>query len=86
MAKNRTSGWKRLIDGYPWFGGSDAYPLPAYSEFMPAPRVGYSLHGELDETLFAPDDEHGWQVPEIEEDYELRVGLEHIARQVGGNN
>jgi hypothetical protein len=85
MAKNRTSGWKRLIDGYPWFVGSDAYPLPAYSEFMPAPRVGYSLYGELDETLFAHEDEHGWQVPEIEEDYELRVGLEHIAQQVVGH-
>ena len=85
MTKTRTTGWKRLINGYPWFVGAGAYPLPAYSEFMPAPRVGYSLYGELDDGLFADEAEHAWQVAEIEQEYELRPGLEHIAKQVIGH-
>jgi hypothetical protein len=82
MAKTRPAGWRQLIEGYPWFVGSGAYPLPAYSEFMPAPRVGYSLYGERDEALFTSEAAFGWQVAEIEEEYELRPGLEHVAQQV----
>ncbi len=75
-------GWQKLVEGYPWFTGEGRYPLPAYSEFMPAPRVGCSLYGDIDEALFRPDDPIGWPVAEIDEEYELRPGLEHIARQV----
>ena len=82
MNKTRPIGWKKLIEGSPWFVGEGAFPLPAYSEFMPAPQLGYSLYGELDDTLFARDDEYGWRVSEVEEEYELRPGLEHIGQQV----
>lgn len=82
MNKTRPIGWKKLIEGSPWFVGEGAFPLPAYSEFMPAPQLGYSLYGELDDTLFGHDDEYGWRVSEVEEEYELRPGLEHIGRQV----
>ena len=85
LAKTRTAGWKKLIEGFPWFVGEGAFPLPAYSEFMPAPRVGYSLYGERDEALFTPEDAFGWQVAEIEEEFELRPGLEHVAQQVIGH-
>jgi hypothetical protein len=85
MATPRLIGWQKIIDGYPWFEGEGRYPIPAYSEFMPAPRVGRSLYGDIDEALFAANDPHGWRVPEIEEEYELRPGLEHIARQVMGH-
>src|SRR5512143_2739010 len=82
MSASRSTDWKRLVEGYPWFTGEGSYPIPAYSEFMPAPRVGCNLYGEIDETLFLEDDPFGWQVSEIEDEYELRPGLEQIARQV----
>ena len=75
-------GWRRLVDGYPWFEGEGGYPIPAYSEFMPAPRVGVNLYGEVDAALFDDSDPHGWRVSEAEEAHELRPGLQHIAAQV----
>ena len=75
-------GWRRLVDGYPWFEGEGGYPIPAYSEFMPAPRVGVNLYGEVDAALFDDADPHGWRVSEAEEAHELRPGLQHIAAQV----
>ena len=33
-------GWKRLTAGGPWFRGPGQYPIAAYSEFMPPPRLG----------------------------------------------
>jgi hypothetical protein len=65
-----------------FFEGEGHYPLPAYSEFMPSPRVGCSQYGDIDATLFAADDPYGWRVPEVEEEYELRPGLAQIAEQV----
>ena len=82
MSKTHAVGWRQLLEGYPWFIGEGSCPIPAYSEFMPAPRVGYSLYGELDAASFAPDAVHGWHVSEMEEEYELRPGFEHIAQQV----
>ena len=85
MSKTRPIGWQKLVDGYPWFVGEGRYPLPAYSEFMPSPRVGVSPYGgAVDHTLFAEDDPYGWRVPEIEEEYELRPGLAQIAEQALG--
>ena len=84
MNKSHSTGWKKLVEGFPWFTGEGQYPIPAYSEFMPAPRVGCSLYGDIDRALFAEDDLFGWRVPEIEEEFELKPGLEQIARQVLG--
>ncbi len=84
MPKKQSIGWQKLVEGYPWFVGEGRYPLPAYSEFMPSPRVGCSLYGDIDKALFAEDDPYGWRVPEIEEEYELRPGLAQIAKQVLG--
>jgi hypothetical protein len=83
MATSRPVGWQKLIEGYPWFEGEGRYPIPAYSEFMPPPRVGCSPYGgDIDRALFAPDDPYGWRVSEIEEEFELQSGLAQIARQV----
>ncbi len=76
-------GWKRLIAGHPWFGGSGNYPLPAYSEFMPPPRLGRSPYGPMD-IAFSDHDPYGWHVSEIEMEYEINPGLENIADQIMG--
>ncbi|MGE5264870.1 MAG: hypothetical protein ACM3S0_15935, partial [Acidobacteriota bacterium] len=69
-------GWKKLVEGYPWFRGAGNYPLPAYSEFMPPPRLRQTPYGTLDLELFSEDDPFGWHISEIEEEYELKPGLE----------
>ena len=56
-------GWRRLLAGYPWFRGEGKYPLPAYSEFMPPPRVGRKPCGEIDYDLFSNDDEFAFSLP-----------------------
>ena len=55
-------GWRKLVAGFPWYEGEGRFPLPAYSEFMPSPRIGMSAYGELDSQLFADDDPWGWRI------------------------
>ncbi len=83
MNTSDNRGWKQLVAGYPWFETSGRYALPAYSEFMPPPRVGRSPYGAIG-TLFSEDDAHGWAVSEIEQAYELNPGLTNIAKQILG--
>ncbi len=77
-------GWKTLLDGAPWFTGEGAYPIAAYSEFMPPPRLGLKpyRHARREPLPFADDDPHGWQVTEYEEALELRPGLEQVGRRL----
>jgi hypothetical protein len=73
------TGWKRLVEGAPWFRTAGSYPIAAYSEFMPSPREvrkpyqGYEVK-ELD-----VNDPWGWPISEWEEAQELRPGLTHLA-------
>jgi hypothetical protein len=83
-AENRT-GRQILLEGYPWFSGKGRFPLPAYSEFMPPPRLGRRPCGETDPGLLPQDDPWGFCVSEIEEEYELQPGLRHLARQIAGS-
>lgn len=76
-------GWKRLIADYPWFEGTGSYPIPAYSEFMPPPRLGLSQYGSVD-TVFSEDDPYGWHVSEVEQEFELNPGLDKIAGEILG--
>jgi len=74
-------GWRALLADQT----SDAarhYPLPAYSEFMPPPRLGITPLDEVDNRFFSPNDPYGWPITEIEEEYDLKPGLEQIAAQV----
>ncbi len=82
MSAPEASGWKALVEGWPWYDGKNDYRIPAYSEFMPPPRVGCNLAGEIDRAVFADDDPYGWRISEVEEEYELRPGLEHIAQEI----
>jgi hypothetical protein len=85
METNVHSGWKKLIAGYPWFRCNDCYPIPAYSEFMPPPHLGYKPYGKPDSRILRDDDPFGWRITEIEEEYELRPGIEHIGQQIMKN-
>lgn len=82
MEKKQSTGWRKLTDGYPWFEGKGKFPLPAYSEFMPPPRLGCSPYGEIDSSIFHEDDEDGWYISELEEELELKPGIEHITKQI----
>src|SRR5262245_23925623 len=78
------SGWSKLIPRDNCFQRRDAYTIDAYSEFMPAPRVGWKPYGTLSVSphLLSPDDPFGWKVHEFDETLELQPGLYHIARQL----
>jgi len=76
-------GWQKLLKGFPWFIGEDRYPIRAYSEFMPPLRTGFNPStGQLYPWAFREEDPAGWQVLEMEEEYQLRPGLEEIGKQV----
>ena len=72
-------GWKRLVASASWQGGVCSYPIDAYSEFMPPPRLGIRAYGGQNGEIFDRDDPHGWLVSEYEENVELRPGLAHFA-------
>ena len=77
------TGWQTLMQDTKSFLGEGHYPLPAYSEFMPPPRLGvHPYRGEPDNLLFSDEDAFGWRVSELEEEYELAPGLEHLAKQI----
>jgi Peptidase family M28 len=78
------SGWKALLDGAPWLTAEGAYPLAAYSEFMPAPRLGRKAyrHARPEPLPFADDDPWGWHVSEYEEALELQPGMNQVGRQL----
>src|SRR5689334_4078906 len=80
------AGWKQLIPPDSALRGPDRFPIDAYSEFMPPPRLGWKPYGgtACDTQLFHPDDPFGWCVHEFEEARELRPGMAQVARQVVG--
>jgi hypothetical protein len=82
MAANELQGWQKMLAGYPWFNCEGCYPLPAYSEFMPSPLVGRKPLGDIDPRILHEDDPSGWWISEIEEEYELRPGIEHSGKQI----
>ena len=85
MRENGAKGWKKLLEGYPWFNREGAYPIPAYSEFMPSPLVGRKPLGQLDPRIFNHRDPYGWIISEIEEEYELKPGIPHLGQQIMNN-
>ena len=82
MIETESAGWQKLLDGYPWFNCDGCYPLPAYSEYMPAPLVGRKPLGEIDNRIFQEDDPYGWKISEIEEEYELKPGIRQVGHQI----
>lgn len=84
MSSYKTVGWKELLEGHPWFTGEGRYPIPAYSEFMPPPRLGRAPYGEADPLGSLEDDAYGWRISEVEEEFELKPGLESLAQEIVG--
>jgi hypothetical protein len=76
-------GWKALVETCS-FRGEEQYPIAAYSEFMPAARLGCSPYSGKADGFFREEDPLGFPVTEFEEAFELRPGLENIAHQVLG--
>ena len=74
-------GWKPLLKACSR-RRREPYPIPAYSEFMPAPRVGWRPYDPAPPEPCTPCDPFAWQVSEREEIFELQPGLQLIARQV----
>src|SRR5579871_1391611 len=81
MAKQ---GWHQLLDGASWQKSDGPYNIAAYSEFMPAPRLGRKAYryAPREWLPFADGDPRGWQVTEYEEALELRPGLASLAEHV----
>ncbi len=75
-------GSTTLLEGWPWFAGTDQYPLAAYSEYLPPPRLARKPYGELESRPLSADDHHGWHISEYEEHLELRPGFENLARHL----
>ena len=78
-------GWKKLITGYPWYRCNGCYPITAYSEFMPPPHLAYKPYGKPDNSILNEEDMFGWKITEMEEEYELKPGIEHIGQQIMSN-
>jgi hypothetical protein len=76
-----TAAWKQLLAGAPWFQGEGNYPIAAYSEFMPPPRLGVKPYSKKDRNRNGNPDPHGWQVTEYEEAFEFQPGFNHLASQ-----
>lgn len=75
-------GWQQLLAEESPFRASGKYPITAYSEFMPPPRLGRKACGRVDSLLFAEDDPWGWHVTEYEELLEIQPGLTQLARHL----
>src|SRR6516225_4037861 len=74
-----TTAWKRLLAGAPWFRGAGRFPIAAYSEYVPPPRLGPTPYGGVGINPTIDGDPYGWAVTEYEEAFELRPGLETLA-------
>lgn len=77
-------GWHKLIPTRNCFQWEGAYRIDAYSEFLPAPRVGWKPYGNhaVDPELFHADDPFGWYISEFAEARELQTGLQQVADQL----
>ncbi len=81
MDTGNSTGWKYLLEDYPWFDGEGRFPLPAYSEFTPPPRLGRAPYGAWDD-VFSENDPHGWRVSEAEQEFEFKSGIKNISKQI----
>jgi hypothetical protein len=77
-------GWEKLLAAVPRYGKATPYRIPAYSEMMPAPLIGWRPYGTNPPAPRSRENPHAWLVSEREQAFELGPGLQHIAAQVLG--
>jgi hypothetical protein len=77
-----TEGWEALLEDSDWARGPGKFAIAAYSEFMPGPWMGIKPYGTQPRPVRDPEDLHGWLISEHEQAFELRPGLEIIAREL----
>jgi hypothetical protein len=75
-------GWQALVETWPWFSGPDTYPIDAYSEFLPPPRLGRKPYGPRESSPFREEDPWGWDITEYEEALGFRPGMTKLAHQL----
>src|SRR5215475_12339358 len=79
------TGWRALVRAAGAFRGDGRFPIAAYSEFMPPPRIAIKPSGAFEyESPFQEDDPFGWRITVNEQERELRPGLALIGRQIVG--
>jgi hypothetical protein len=76
------TGWKQLIDGWPWFEGEGSFPLLPNSEYMQPVRLVRKPYGTFDASPVSEDDPFGWPISEYDEALMLRPGLYDLARHI----
>ncbi len=79
---DKEKGWKKLFHNFNLPSNENKFVLPAYSEFMPSPRLGYNINGDIDEEIFSEYDLNGWKISELEEELELKPGIQNIGSQL----
>ena len=74
--------WRDLVGtAYPP-RGQGSFPIAAYSEFMPAPRIGLKPYGTWSLAHLSEADPQRWLVTPREEEHFLRPGLAYIGAQI----
>jgi hypothetical protein len=81
-ASARTKGWPSLFDDPSWTRVRQRFPIAAYSEFMPPPRIGQKPYGTWARSPFIESDPWGWRITPYETDRHLRPGLVTIGSQL----
>ncbi len=76
-------GWERLVSDTSAFRKPGAFPVAAYSEFMPPPRMGVKPSGAFEyESPFSRDDPFGWKITTREQEHQISAGFPLIGRQL----
>src|SRR5262249_21921442 len=75
-------GWRKLVDGWPWYAGEGRFPVRPGSEFMAPLYVLRKPYGCWDPDLPGEDDPFGWPVTEYEEHLSVRAGLRDAAARL----
>jgi Peptidase family M28 len=77
-----SEGWDQLLEEPNWARGPGKFPIAPYSEFMPGHWVGIKPYGTQPRRVRDDNDPYGWLVSEYEQAFELRPGMEVIAREI----
>src|SRR5207302_8312450 len=77
------AGWRRLVGSPTAFRGEGRFPIAAYSEFMPPPRLAVKPSGAFEyDSPFSADDAYGWRITAREQEKQITPGIAIIARQL----